>query len=238
MIRSITGDFSAGSELLWVFHAIEVISSQQGGMAAADVTKVTVIKCTEADVDDYRSKRSTLRKIHGLACSQKLLFYGTVDGSIGRQTAEDTVRKPLARSVIPLVHKEPLVYGAERPVYTDSCYAHIAAGEGLKRKMILLKAIIAKPEIANKDGRDDQQPEAPAQVAKQSTDCLERNSITTSQTSDCIFSNQEVGPPDYRFESLVAELNAEEEQGRAIPSMLSQSLAKRDVRSALYGFHE
>merc|ERR1719433_906547 len=35
MIRSIRGGFNAGNELLWVFQGLEVISSQQGGMAKA-----------------------------------------------------------------------------------------------------------------------------------------------------------------------------------------------------------
>jgi len=58
LVRSIRGDFSAGSELLWVFQGMEVISSEAGGMAKASVTKVCVVKCTHHELDDYRSRRS------------------------------------------------------------------------------------------------------------------------------------------------------------------------------------
>ena len=46
-----------------------------------------------ADDEDYYRKRSMLQNDHGLQCSEKLLFYGTVEGSLGLETAEDTVRK-------------------------------------------------------------------------------------------------------------------------------------------------
>jgi len=238
MIRSIRGDFSAGSELLWAFKGMEAIHSKFGGMENADVTKVTVIKCAAHDADDYRSRRNQMREIHGSSCEQKLLFYGIEDGCIGKETPEDTVRKPLARSRVKTIHEQKLVYGAERPVYIDSCYAYASAGEGLERRMILLKAIIANPDIVNIDEEDTEQP---ATLVKSSTghvavSTLGMKSDTPKDThSDCICTSEEIVPEHYQFKKLQEQLQEEDNEGRFLNIVQSD---ERDVRSRLFGFHE
>lgn len=151
IVRTLRSEHTPGEEVIRVFEGMSLLLSQESGMSNCMILRVQVIKNTAAESKLYSARRTTMKHSHGCA-KEQLLFFGP-----SRLKPSDIVEREHGLDIGFFAKglAGDALYGAERPVFSDSCYAFTdweKDPSGRTRQLVIFRALLGKvQEIDHED---------------------------------------------------------------------------------------